>query len=1210
MTTVPMMVARRATMSQTLDALRFPLWGSRLIEASAGTGKTWTIAALYVRLVLGHGEADARFARALLPGEILVMTFTRAATRELSDRIRARLLEAAHCFRGEAVPHASDTFLQSLLAGYPAGPARQQAAYRLALAAESMDDAAVFTIDAWCQRMLREHAFDSGNLFDETLLPDESELFDTAVRDYWRQQVYPLSGATLDALLTCFADHATLAGGARQLLALDASIDDANGTLGALLIRTQNEQARQLAEIKQGWADKTQAMGIWLEGQLARKDKPFNGRKMQARYYQPWLAALQQWAQVAEQSVPDISASGWFRLTPEGLRDAANDPAALAELPAEFSDFAALPAKLAALPALKPAVLQHAAGHIRQRLAQLKQQGGLFSFADMLQRLDAALAGPNAESLRARIINQYPVALIDEFQDTSPLQYRLFDQLYRTVANDARSALLLIGDPKQSIYAFRGADIHSYLAARHATSGRHYALATNYRSSGALVEAVNQLFALADDYPAGAFRFRSLEDDPLPFTAVAAAGRKEHLVTAAGAAPALTLCCGGETWSGDRYRKVFAGRCAEEIVGLLNDAQAGFQSATGFARLQPADIAVLVRTGKEAAAVRRALRQRGVASVYLSDKDSVFQSEEARDLLRWLCAIANPLDGRLARAALATALARLDLAELERLTRDDQAWEARIEELKRLRLIWQRQGVLAMLRQWLHGLNLPARLLAEIHGERSLTNILHLAELLQAASLQQEGEQALIRWLAEKIDDPASGGDEAIVRLESDADLVKVITIHKSKGLEYPLVFLPFVCSFRATDRRQQNLFSWTDSQGARQIDFTLSDEARDHVDAARLQEDLRLLYVALTRPRHALWLGIAPLKVGRSDKSQLHQSALGYLLGGGQALEAAELAMRLAPLQGDAIALQSLPADSFTQLQSLVTAPPLVEPAHYDGEFERDWSIASFSALTRDLATHPGWLREDARDDAPAAPVAPIRPAEGWHGFPRGPVPGNFLHDQLEWLAGEGFRTEALPRLAERCSKLGWGHRAEVITHWMAQVTQTTLPPLGCALSEVATYLPEMEFWFPVDGFSSGMLDALCREHILPGQSRSALPARDLHGMVKGFADLVFEHDGKYWVLDYKSNALGESDAAYHAGAMHQAMLEHRYDVQAVIYLLALHRLLRQRLGDAYQPVQHLGGAVYLFLRGIAGPEAGCCCIAPPLALLDRLDGLLAATR
>ncbi|WP_310384538.1 UvrD-helicase domain-containing protein, partial [Roseateles sp.] len=260
------------TQHNQLDAGSFPLWGSRLIEASAGTGKTWTIAALYLRLVLGHGGEQEGFTRPLLPAEILVMTFTRAATRELSDRIRARLLEAAQCFRGEAQPAAADALLTGLLADY-AGPAqRRAAAYRLSLAADSMDDAAVHTIDAWCQRMLREHAFDSGCLFDEALIGDEQALLLEATQDYWRAQLYPLGAAALDQALAVFRTVEGLQSDARALLAqgLPAHAQALAAQPLAQLIETVvAERAAALGALKEGWGERATAMRVWLDAQMA-----------------------------------------------------------------------------------------------------------------------------------------------------------------------------------------------------------------------------------------------------------------------------------------------------------------------------------------------------------------------------------------------------------------------------------------------------------------------------------------------------------------------------------------------------------------------------------------------------------------------------------------------------------------------------------------------------------------------------------------------------------------------------------------------------------------------------------------------------------------------------------------------------------------------------------------------------------------------------
>ncbi|MGB9108293.1 MAG: UvrD-helicase domain-containing protein, partial [Telluria sp.] len=525
----------------------------------------------------------------------------------------------------------------------------------------------------------------------------------------------------------------------------------------------------------------------------------------------------------------------------------------------------------------------------------LKRRNRQFGFADMLARLKSALEGANGEALRSRIVEQFPVAMVDEFQDTSPDQYRIFDLLYRVADNDPTHGLFLIGDPKQSIYGFRGADIHSYLSARRATAGRHYQLGTNYRSTAQLVAAVNRLFAYAEGghdhpgYAAGAFRFRKDGENPLPFESVNAAGRAQELVGVDGPFQALAVAATDrDDLRADDYREFFAHHCAEHIVTLLNDEHAGLRDGEGrFKRLMPADIAVLVRDRREAAAIRRALAQRRVASVYLSDQDSVVDSQEALDVLRWLQAVASPLDGTLARTAFATATCALPLAELARLSSDELAWEQRVEQLKALHQTWQRQGVLAMLRRFIHELGLPAKLLRAAGGERRLTNLLHLAELLQESSRELDGEQALIRWFAEQVEGLGEGGDERVLRLESDAELVKVVTVHKSKGLEYPLVYLPFAVTARKTDRRNRAFFEFVDEDGGRRIDLALSEDGLAAVDRARLEEDLRLLYVALTRAKHFLWLGVAAVAAGRKGENRLHESALGYLLTGGEPVQA-----------------------------------------------------------------------------------------------------------------------------------------------------------------------------------------------------------------------------------------------------------------------------------------------------------------------------------
>ena len=627
------------------------------------------------------------------------------------------------------------------------------------------------------------------------------------------------------------------------------------------------------------------------------------------------------------------------------------------------------------------------------------------------------------------------------------------------------------------------------------------------------------------------------------------------------------------------------------------------------------------------------------------------------------------------RAALATRTVGLSIAELAWLASSDAAFDARSEQFRALHAAWRELGVLTMLRRSLHLLELPARWLAEPEGERRLTNFLHLAELLQQASATLEGEAALVRWLAMAIEAGGSGGgEEQVVRLESDADLVKVVTVHKSKGLEYPLVCLPFATSFRAVERRTARYLKLADADGRRQLKLDYGDADLERAEAERLREDLRLFYVALTRARHALWMGFAAVKIRNGKACQTHRSAPGQLLAGGAALDEAAW---LAPLQalaaaaeetdtaGDAdsdgrtrIALEAAaPEEAHTLLHRREALPRLQDSPPFRADFERRWSLGSFSALVRDLdptpiLVPPGGVNEDGPEALEADPIRPAhvrRPAADealagpadadaaaapagtlamsgamlarrdgapppWHRFPRGAFAGDFLHDLLEWLAAEGFALADNPgleaALRRRCERAGHGERADELVEWMRALLAARLPSLGAALQDLRVLITEMEFWLPSAHLQAQAVDALCQRGLLHGQPRPALPQRELHGMLMGFADLVFEHEGRYWVLDYKSNSLGEDGAAYDRAALEAAMAHHRYDVQAAIYLLALHRLLRARLGAAYEPARQLGGALYFFQRGIDGPARGEYAIpATPalLALLDTLDHLLA---
>jgi len=997
-----------------------------------------------------------------------------------------------------------------------------------------------------------------------------------------------------------------------------------------LIEQSIQERRTTLKTLKSPWANwAAELHAICIDGV---KCKVVDGRKMQERYFKPWFDKLIAWANDEEQEQLDLG-TGFTRLTPDGIAEAwKNNPPSH---PA-FEAMVELKVALDTLPTPDAAVLEHAAQWVSARFEEEKRRRAEMGFDDMLLRLDAALRGSGGERLATLIREQFPVALIDEFQDTDPVQYRIFDSVYRLEANDESTGLFLIGDPKQAIYAFRGADIYTYLRARTATTGRLHTLGTNFRSSHAMVEAVNHVFVRAEtsDTGRGAFLFRSSADEnPVPFLAVGSQGRKERFQIDGQVSAALNVWRleSEQPISGAAYRQQLAASCASEIVRLLN---AGQQGRAGFAKsdeplkgLLPADIAILVRDGKEAQAVRAELSARGVRSVYLSDKDSVFAAQEAHDVLAWLKACAEPDAERTLRAALACITLDLPLAELELLNQDELAWENRIMQFRDYRRIWRTQGVLPMLRRLLHDFKLPQTLIQRGDGERVLTNLLHLSELMQQAAAELDGEQALIRHLGEHLALSGQAGEEQILRLESDEQLVKVVTIHKSKGLEYPLVFLPFICSTKPVDGSRLPLH-FHDAHGHAQISLKPTAALIEQADDERLAEDLRLLYVALTRAQHACWLGVADIKRGNTSSSILHRSALGYLLGGGDVLaESNTLGDWLQSLAKDqpTVSVESVPAPTAETFMAPKSEAALSKPRMPRRSAKENWWIASYSALRiGDIITDSGdqspdspqaqKLFDDERLD-PEAPREVMASSGDIHRFPRGPNPGTFLHGLLEWAGEKGFAVAARDPaalekvVAQRCNRRDWTGWINTLTDWLQHLLSMPLR-LGADVQSIALsgldqpnqYRVEMEFWFACSKVDVAQMDALVRRYTHNGAPRAAAETVSLNGMFKGFIDLTFEHEGRYYVADYKSNWLGVDDDAYTAQAMENAILDNRYDLQYVLYLLALHRQLKARLAD-YDYDRHMGGAVYLFVRGARATSQGAWFTRPPRELIESLD-------
>ncbi len=1185
-----------------LEPMTFPLHGARLIEASAGTGKTFTIAGLYLRLLLGHGSAETRHRVPLTVDQILVVTFTEAATAELRDRIRARIHDARIAFaRGQS----SDPVIHPLLNEFDD---HKQAAEILLQAERQMDEAAVYTIHGFCQRMLTQNAFESGSRFNNEFVTDESHLKAQVVADYWRRNFYPLPF--------------TLAGEIRQLWSSPSALlsDISNYLTGAPLILSVPAMKGSLADLHTENLKKIDELKAqWRESQddffTLISDSDINKRSYTKKSLLTWLEAVNAWAatETTGYDYPDklekFAQNVLLEKTPKGSAP-------------QHAVFEAIETFLANPISLKAPLLAHAIEHCRVMLANAKNQKQWLSFDDLLTQLSASIDTDESELLAARIRTLYPVAMIDEFQDTDPLQYSIFSRIY---LNNPECGLFMIGDPKQAIYGFRGADIFTYIKARNQVSA-HYTLGTNWRSSADMVQAVNQVFALPDS--------PFIYDSDIPFLPVKYSPNAEKRIWTMGGQkqPALTYWlqeADDKPLPKGEYLTRMAEATASQIQTILTQAQQGQACLVNGEKqkaVQAGDIAVLVRTGSEGRMIKQALADQGIASVYLSNRDSVFTSSVAQDLQRLLQAVLTPDNDRALRASLASELFALDAASLDALNNDEVVWENAVNEFKEYRKLWVQRGVLPMLRAVISKRHIAERLLEEgassqgENGERVLTDLMHIGELLQQASNELDSDHGLLRWLAQSISDAENGlggSDDQIQRLESERNLVQIVTIHKSKGLEYDLVFLPFVFSYREASEAK-----YYDAANDRTVlDITGNDASMKQADKERLAEDLRLIYVALTRAVYACFIGASPLRNGRSTKEPtgVHRSAIGYLIQNGQEGGINDLHQGLTKQQDELDCV--VVADPPQQLEDKYVAPQ--EEIHdlsakeLQNPIDRNWRITSYSGLVKQGSHHSehdatieitGFDIDSSEEQDEADLVEPERSI---FTFPRGARPGTFLHSLFEEIEfTQPATTEENTQII-----LGLMESEQLDEEWLPILQQlidtvlaTPLDGKSLLLNQKAPSqrLVEMEFLLPIEVLSAPALNRVIQRHDPLSAKAGDLGFQTVQGMLKGFIDLVFEHQGKYYVLDWKSNHLGDDVTSYHGEALKSAMADHRYDLQYQIYALALHRFLRSRLAN-YDYEQHFGGVYYLFLRGMDGQsDHGIFAAKPTLDFLQEMDRLI----
>ncbi|RXR05981.1 UvrD-helicase domain-containing protein [Pseudoxanthomonas composti] len=1244
--------------------LTLPLTGTHLIEASAGTGKTFTLATLVTRLVV---EQRLRI------GQILAVTFTEAATQELRKRIRERLALAAslvpeamgmaaetaaagtpvgadssakrlagdvgdlgdqvdaaglfhHQVRGESpspmhrLPHgnrfqaqlsqeplsqapppsagqgqqssrhdAPDAQLsRAIIAAHLASGAEtpHQLRQRLQQAADEIDLAAIFTIHGFCARVLREHALESGQTFaPPELLANDRDLREQLAADLWRSTAADAQWAPLLMSLWPRGPEAL----ARDLGELIRQPD-------LLPPRPTEAERTDRIEAELHRAGQALAEGLAAHGDSFRaalldavENKQLNGQSYKAEWIQDLWRDLAQWCAAgdwgapAHPKLPLLSSDALEAKTNKGKQTPASPLCAL------ISSYLAASQDLSqAQERERVRLLHRIRDEARVRLARRKQQLRVQTYDDLIDGVAQALRGPHAAALVQRLRAQYAIALVDEFQDTDARQWDIF----RTVFGDSEEtraaalapALFLIGDPKQAIYGFRGGDVQTYLqAARHAQAAPP--LDRNFRSRPAVLAAIQALYAQAGD--------AAFVDDRIRFHPVLPGTQRvdADYQRAGTDAPALTLWQAPEPpadekgkrkpHSAQRSRELATQACVAAIHGVLSDARTG-DALLGDKPVQPGDIAVLVRTHKEATRIQRALAEVGIAAV-AAGQQSLFATAEARELLTLLLALLHSADDARLRAALATVLLGVDAGGIAALDTEGAAhaqWQGRA-------LAWrercQRGGPLALVSDLCA--DNAERLLGLLDGERRLTNYLQLGELLQEADTRALGLQGLVDWLGQRIAQADASDETQLLRLESDARRVQIVTLHKSKGLEYPLVFLPFV-GIGGTARRPERSCVVADDDGRRWLHWNLQADtsgwktACERRQLADRAEDARLLYVGLTRAEHALW-------IATGDFYNARQGALWPMVEG-------------LPETAGIVRDRTLPADS-------PWLPPQREgqaPAarHVQRQIAPDWWVYSFTQLANadsgsaDLSTRATVAAAGGSDE----PEAPAATPTGEAFDPRfaGNRFGVVLHQALEdgdfaawrdWRPGDA--APASERAIIETALKGGGYAAgeldegvQVLTALIGQ-TLTVVLPEGVRLCQVPEQArrAEIEFQFALQPTDIDALLALLHAHGVVRERRGFGLRRTLEGLMTGLIDLTYTHEGRWYVLDYKSNRLPTYDAA----TLQAAMAHSEYDLQALIYTLALHRWLRFRLGQAYDYARDFGGIRYLFCRGLDATRA-----------------------
>jgi exodeoxyribonuclease V beta subunit len=1204
------------------DLLSAPLEGINLIEAAAGTGKTYNIEGLFIRLVL----------EMQLPvDQILVLTFTNAATEELKARIRTKLVQAKDAFGGWIV---DDPFITALVERYPGNP--REALLRLHDSLIDFDKAAIYTIHGFCQRILHVNAFETRNLFDTELIANPTILIHEVVDDFWRKTIYsaPLEfvSFTLNRIKSPEYLYRLLDRVKAPVVKIEPELDKPD----LLSLESFRESLRTL---KNSWLDSRDAVARALKdpGLSNVVYGSFRPAENHPETTQRDLKVLTLLEAMDRLSLPRSIGFPLFRKFENFTSAKLIKSTRKNHMPPkhEFFDLCENTFRQAVslniemenyLLFLKAKMFAFAAVELPKR----KKRTNIQYFDDLLLMLRNALQSDSGDFLEDAIRQKYKAALVDEFQDTDSIQYDILTRLF----SFENSLLFMIGDPKQAIYSFRGADIFSYMKATQRAATK-FTLVENWRTQPNLITAANTLFSNVR----APFVF-----DEISFQSGKPAEKSDSRYNFTDA-PLILWYLDSENFStGDRL--INKSKAVRQIANAVSHEIR--RLTCGSSPVEPGDIAVLVRTNQQAQLIKDALSTRNVPSVLYST-GNIFDTHEADEVEKILAAIAEPASSSLIKAALATDMIGIrakDLASIDNGSRRLLTHFARITKYHQL---WDRYGFMRMFGNFLATEGVRERLLGLPDGERRLTNVMQLAELLHQHSTQKRtGIAGLLKWLAEQRNPQTPRLEEHQLRLESDEKAVQVVTIHKSKGLEYPVVFCPF--GWESSLVRDAE-FTFHDIDDNSQLTLELGSASKKrHVAMAQnelLSENLRLLYVALTRAEERCYLAWGRISTAET-------SALAYLIHCGKDLDLSSASTDLtehlkkqftsktntefiADLKAlrakssNCIEIKPLPMqadwEQSPERQKDVSAPLFCRK--FNGKIDQTWKISSYSSLLsvstpdadstdRDAglkADLPGW-------ELPHAEVASniADDDRSIFAFPKGTRAGIFFHDILEHHDFASKNPGDLEKLVSNMLRqYGFDRKwkqtvCQTVEKVLAVSLRPDLPQLRLSEIQMDHRIKEVEFYFPLKPISSRNLSKLFEIH---GRAEmlSDFPAHleklafmPSQGFMKGYIDMVFEHHKRFYLVDWKSNYLGSRYEDYHQSALQQTMRTEYYFLQYHLYTLALHQHLQLQKPD-YCYENHFGGIFYIFIRGVhhaRGPDYGIFYDMPAFNLIDNLGNAL----